>query len=163
MLAALALLCAASSSQAQNLLADDLARRTMEQRAVEAVIWGMPAVNTELMHQATLKLGGKPNQIVHRSGLLDWRNHRPGGGEAQAEHWPVVVGQPRRSGRFGRRWFDGELLLAHLITGRESHEEIAFSVVRAPSDGYVTNGDHELCQSVLIVTEKIDSRRIGPS
>lgn len=46
----------------------------VERRAVEAVIWGMPAVNTELMYQAMLKLGGKPNQIVYWSGLLDWRN-----------------------------------------------------------------------------------------
>ncbi len=34
----------------------------------------MPAVNTDLMYQAMLKLGGKPNQIVYWSGLLDWRN-----------------------------------------------------------------------------------------
>jgi hypothetical protein len=26
------------------------------------------------MHQAMLKLGGKPNQIVYWSGLLDWKN-----------------------------------------------------------------------------------------
>ena len=46
----------------------------MERRAVEAVIWGMPAVNYDLMYQAMLKLGGKPNQIVYWPGLLDWRN-----------------------------------------------------------------------------------------
>jgi hypothetical protein len=34
----------------------------------------MPAVNTDLMYQEMLKLGGKPNQIVYWSGLLDWRN-----------------------------------------------------------------------------------------
>jgi hypothetical protein len=73
-LAALALSCVAAASRAQDLSGDSLARRTVERRAVEAVIWGMPAVNTELMHQAMLKLGGKPNQIVYWSGLLDWKN-----------------------------------------------------------------------------------------
>jgi hypothetical protein len=73
-LSALALICTIMSSHGQNLSADDLARRTVERRAVEAVIWGMPAVNTDLMYQEMLKLGGKPNQIVYWSGLLDWRN-----------------------------------------------------------------------------------------
>src|SRR6476661_5535495 len=73
-LSALALICTITSLHGQNLSADDLARRTLERRAVEAVIWGMPAVNTDLMYQATLKLGGKPNQIVYWSSLLDWRN-----------------------------------------------------------------------------------------
>jgi hypothetical protein len=36
--AAFAVVCAATSAQAQNLSADDLARRTVERRAVEAVI-----------------------------------------------------------------------------------------------------------------------------
>jgi len=64
----------AASAFAQNYSVDDLAQRTVERRAVEAVIWGMPAVNTELMYQAMLDLGGKPNQIVYWSGLLDWKN-----------------------------------------------------------------------------------------
>jgi hypothetical protein len=33
--------------KAQNLSAEDLANRDIHRRAVEAVIWGMPAVNTE--------------------------------------------------------------------------------------------------------------------
>jgi hypothetical protein len=73
-IAALALIFAIASPRAQDFSAEDLARRTIERRAVEAVIWGMPAVNTDLMYQAMLKLGGKPNQIVYWSGLLDWRN-----------------------------------------------------------------------------------------
>jgi hypothetical protein len=52
----------------------DLAERVVQRRAVEAVIWGMPAVNYDLMYQEMLRLGGKPNQIVYWSGLLDWRN-----------------------------------------------------------------------------------------
>jgi hypothetical protein len=72
--AILAFACATIAAQAQTLSVEDLGRRTVERRAVEAVIWGMPAVNYDLMYQAMLKLGGKPNQIVYWSGLLDWRN-----------------------------------------------------------------------------------------
>ncbi len=43
-------------------------------RAVEAVIWGMPAVNYQLMYAEMAKLGGGYNQIVYWSGLLDWKN-----------------------------------------------------------------------------------------
>jgi hypothetical protein len=53
---------------------DELARRAIERRATESVIWGIPAVNYDLMYQEMLKLGGKTNQIVYWSGLLDWRN-----------------------------------------------------------------------------------------
>src|ERR1700733_3394439 len=73
-LAVLATICAAIAAMAQPRSADDLARRTLERRAVEAVIWGMPAVNTELMVQAMRDLGGKPNQIVYWPGLLNWKN-----------------------------------------------------------------------------------------
>src|ERR1700756_544096 len=61
-------------ARAQTVTAQDLARRTIERRAVEAVIWGMPAVNLDLMLQAMLKLGGKPNQVVYWSRLPDWKN-----------------------------------------------------------------------------------------
>jgi hypothetical protein len=47
-IAALALICAIASARAQDFSAEDLARRAMR-RAVEAVIWGMPAVNFDLM------------------------------------------------------------------------------------------------------------------
>jgi hypothetical protein len=74
LLLAIAGLVTSAQAQAQTLSAHDLARRMIERRAIEAVIWGMPAVNTDLMLQEMLKLGGKPNQIVYWSGLLDWRN-----------------------------------------------------------------------------------------
>ncbi|HXO67878.1 MAG TPA: DUF1254 domain-containing protein [Bradyrhizobium sp.] len=73
-LATLALLGAMVLAHAQNFSPDDLASRTVHRRAVEAVIWGMPAVNTELMVQAMGDLAGKPNQIVYWPGLLDWKN-----------------------------------------------------------------------------------------
>lgn len=40
-------------------------------RAVEAVVWGMPAVNFDLMLQAFLRAGGQANQIAYWSRLLD--------------------------------------------------------------------------------------------
>src|SRR5262249_17931295 len=53
----------------------DLARRTIERRAVEAVIWGMPVVNFDLMYQAmVLETKGTFNQIVYWSRLPDWKN-----------------------------------------------------------------------------------------
>ena len=68
--AALGLICLAVSANAQN-SADN---PSIERRAVEAVTWGMPAVNYDLMYQEMLKLGGRPNQIVYWSRLPDWKN-----------------------------------------------------------------------------------------
>jgi hypothetical protein len=51
-----------------------IANRIVEGRAAEAVIWGMPAVNTELMYDAMVKAGGKPGEIVYWGKPLDWRN-----------------------------------------------------------------------------------------
>lgn len=53
----------------------DLAERALYRRAIEAVIWGMPAVNTDLMYQAMARgVKGDWNQIVYWSRLLDWKN-----------------------------------------------------------------------------------------
>ena len=62
------------ASYAQTLTPDQLAQRTIERRAVEAVIWGMPAVNYDLMLQAAIGAKGKPNQIIYWSRLPDWKN-----------------------------------------------------------------------------------------
>jgi len=44
----------------------DIAKRIIQGRAVEAVIWGMPIVNYDLMRQEMLnKTGGKVNQFVY--------------------------------------------------------------------------------------------------
>jgi hypothetical protein len=54
-----------------------LAERTLNRRAVEAVIWGMPAVNYDLMYQAMArdaKAGAGTNKIVYWSRLSDWKN-----------------------------------------------------------------------------------------
>jgi hypothetical protein len=75
MLSALALFSAIASAHPQNLPPDDLARHAIARRAVEAVIWGMPAVNLDLMLQAMIgSAKGEPNQIVYWSRLPDWKN-----------------------------------------------------------------------------------------
>ena len=64
--AAIALIGAATSAQVQSFSTEDLSRRTIERRAVEAVIWGMPAVNYDLMLQEMInKSDGKVNQVVY--------------------------------------------------------------------------------------------------
>jgi len=63
-----------TSALAQSLSAQGLNDRMIERRAIEAVIWGMPAVNYDLMLQEMLRLGGKANQIVYWSRLPDWKN-----------------------------------------------------------------------------------------
>ena len=72
---AFAFACTATATQAQALSAQDLAQRSIERRGVEAVIWGMPAVNLDLMLHAMINSAkGKPNQIVYWSRLPDWKN-----------------------------------------------------------------------------------------
>jgi hypothetical protein len=52
-----------------------LAERTLYRRAVEAVIWAMPAVNYELMLQEMLtKTKGQINQFIYWSRPADWKN-----------------------------------------------------------------------------------------
>jgi hypothetical protein len=51
-----------------------LAERTLQRRAVEAVSWGMPAVNFDLMLQAAIKAGAGPNRIVFWSRPFGWKN-----------------------------------------------------------------------------------------
>jgi hypothetical protein len=51
-----------------------LAERNLYRRAVEAVIWGMPAVNYERMLQASIANGAKLNQVVYWSKPVNWKN-----------------------------------------------------------------------------------------
>ena len=68
-------ICAASSVLAQTYSPDDLARRNIERRAVEAVIWGMSAVNTDLMRQEMFrKTSGKENEVLYWSRPADANN-----------------------------------------------------------------------------------------
>lgn len=68
---ALAILPASAKSNSP----DDLASRAIERRAVEAVIWGMPAVNYDLMLQQMLSnTNAKVGQVVYWGRPLDWHN-----------------------------------------------------------------------------------------
>jgi hypothetical protein len=51
--------------------------RTLHRRAVEAVIWGTPAVNYDVMYHAMVrdvKAGEGSNKVVYWSRLFDWKN-----------------------------------------------------------------------------------------
>jgi hypothetical protein len=66
---------AQSPDVAQSLSSQDFAGRQIARRAVEAVIWGMPAVNYDLMLQEMLrKTPAKQNEIVYWSRPADWKN-----------------------------------------------------------------------------------------
>jgi hypothetical protein len=52
----------------------EIADRALHRRAIEAVIWGMPAVNYELMRRQMVKLGGAPNQVIFWSRPVGWKN-----------------------------------------------------------------------------------------
>jgi hypothetical protein len=61
-------------NESQALTHEDLARRAVQRRAIEAVIWGMPAVNYDLMYQAMVREAhGAFNQIAYWSRLPDWK------------------------------------------------------------------------------------------
>lgn len=64
-----------SRTSAANLTPEKIAQRTVERRAIEAVNWGMPAVNYDRMYLAVIQsLKGGQNQIVYWSALPDWKN-----------------------------------------------------------------------------------------
>jgi hypothetical protein len=70
--AALALSCLSASAGAQTSSPED---RLLRGRATEAAIWGMPAVNYDLMLQEMLtKTPGKVNQLIYWGKPLDWKN-----------------------------------------------------------------------------------------
>jgi hypothetical protein len=63
------------TTAAQSFSSDDLARRTVRRRAVEAAIWGMPLVNFDSMRQAYLRdAGARYNDVIYWSKPSDWKN-----------------------------------------------------------------------------------------
>jgi hypothetical protein len=55
--------------------AADLAARTIQRRAVEAVIWGIPVVNFDVMYHSHLRdAKGAINQISYWSRMPNWKN-----------------------------------------------------------------------------------------
>src|ERR1700733_4966376 len=64
-----------SSTAAAAFSAVELNERTIHRRAVEAITWGIPMVNYDLMFQSMLEdAGGKVNEILYWSDLCDWKN-----------------------------------------------------------------------------------------
>jgi len=62
-----------SLAKLHDLSAEQLNRSVIEHRAFEAVVWGMPAVNFQLLCDATIAVGGAMNQVVYWSKLPDWK------------------------------------------------------------------------------------------
>ena len=52
----------------------EIADRALHRRAIEAVIWGMPAVNFELMRRQMVKPAESANQVVFWSRPVGWKN-----------------------------------------------------------------------------------------
>ena len=74
-LTVLAFIIGTGAASAENLSSQEQEQRAIQRRAVEAAIWGMPAVNTDLMLQEMLtKTPGKVNQIIYWGRPLDWHN-----------------------------------------------------------------------------------------
>ena len=63
----------ASPKPEAGLSPSELTERTVHRRAVEAILWGMPAVNCDLMYQAMVRAKGAFNQIAYWSRLPDWK------------------------------------------------------------------------------------------
>ena len=60
---------------AQTFNSEELHRRTLERRAVEAAIWGMPIVSVHAMREAFFRdAKANYNDIVFWSKPLDWQN-----------------------------------------------------------------------------------------
>ncbi|MBS7256391.1 DUF1214 domain-containing protein [Flavobacterium branchiicola] len=53
---------------------ENIKEKIQYQRAVDAAIWGLPAVNFQLMYKEMEKINGSYNQIVYWPGLLTWKN-----------------------------------------------------------------------------------------
>ncbi|WP_426483754.1 DUF1214 domain-containing protein [Flavobacterium sp. 2] len=53
---------------------ENIKEKILYQRAVDAAIWGIPAVNFQLMYKEMEKQNGAYNQIVYWPGLLSWKN-----------------------------------------------------------------------------------------
>ena len=72
---AAALGLASACGHAQTPAGASIDTRLAESRAVEAMIWGMPAVNADLMRQEMLaKTTAKANDVVYWSRPADWKN-----------------------------------------------------------------------------------------
>lgn len=52
----------------------EIERQVLQQRALESMIWGMPAVNLDLMYQTMLReTKARDNEMLYWSRLVDWK------------------------------------------------------------------------------------------
>ncbi|MFO0814169.1 MAG: DUF1254 domain-containing protein [Gemmatales bacterium] len=66
---------ASPTKQSTSASFQELEQQVLQHRGIEAVIWGMPAVNRDLMYQTMLReTKGRDNQLLYWSKLLDWKN-----------------------------------------------------------------------------------------
>ncbi|HEY1123218.1 MAG TPA: DUF1254 domain-containing protein [Haloferula sp.] len=72
--ATLMLAALSSHALAESFTKEQLTERAIHRRAVEAIIWGMPAVNYERMLQAAAESGAKLNQVVYWSKPVNAKN-----------------------------------------------------------------------------------------
>jgi hypothetical protein len=72
------LMATASQTQPQQrqqpLSSEELTSRSIQRRAVEAIVWGMPAVNFEGMLEAVIANGGAANQMLYWSRPVNWKD-----------------------------------------------------------------------------------------
>jgi hypothetical protein len=66
-------MCIANFAHGQNLTADELKHRTIERRAVEAAIWGMPIVSVDWMRNGFFQCGATYGDICYFSKPADWK------------------------------------------------------------------------------------------
>jgi hypothetical protein len=71
---AVAAVALGTAAYAEDFSPEELQKRAVHRRAVEAVIWGMPAVNYERMLQAASDNGAKLNQVVYWSRPVNSKN-----------------------------------------------------------------------------------------
>ncbi|WP_433833935.1 DUF1214 domain-containing protein [Flavobacterium anhuiense] len=62
------------SSEKTEFRAENIKEKIQYNRAVEAAIWGMPAVNFQLMYKEMEKINGSYNQVLLWPELLNWKN-----------------------------------------------------------------------------------------
>jgi len=63
-----------AQGQAATMEASGLQQRNVERRTIEAIVWGLPAVNFQLMLDAFKAMGGGSNQIVYWSKPVNWKD-----------------------------------------------------------------------------------------
>lgn len=64
-----------NTSDKSSLSYAEIKQQLLKSRAIESIIWGMPAVNLDFMYQAMLnETKGRDNQMLYWSRPLDWKN-----------------------------------------------------------------------------------------